>query len=70
MADQDIVLRRLARDLSLRRRFERLTVRDLVRVENLRKVLLVLAFRLGRCDKEEEKDTLRTDAVERMYSFL
>ena len=66
MADQDIVFRRLARDLYLRRRFERLTVRDLVRVEKLRKILLVLAFRLGRCDKEEEKDTLRTDAVERM----
>jgi hypothetical protein len=49
------VLRRVARELSLRRRFDRLTARDFVRSEKLKKVLLFLAFKLGRCRDQEEK---------------
>jgi hypothetical protein len=56
MPNEGVVLKRLARDLSLRHRFERLTVSDLVKSEKLKKVLLVLAFKLGRCDKNEEKE--------------
>lgn len=53
MANDGVVIRRLARELSLRRRHDRLTVRDLVRSEKLQKILLLLAFKIGRSSGEE-----------------
>ena len=38
MPSEAIIVRRLARELSLRRRFERLTVRDQVRGEKMKKL--------------------------------
>ena len=41
MADRVVVLKRVAGQLSLRRRFERLTADDVVKSERLKKILLV-----------------------------
>jgi len=53
-----VVLKRLAHELSLRRRHSRLTVSDLVKCEKLEKVLLLLAFKMGRVDNANDKEAL------------
>lgn len=55
MERRRVVVRKLARDLSLRRRYDRLTVHDLVKVEKLKKLLLVLALKLGQCVNDEDE---------------
>ena len=56
-------MKRLTRELSLRRRYSRLTVSDLVNCEKLEKVLLLLAFKIGRAQylslRYHEKPILR-----------
>jgi hypothetical protein len=56
MPSEAIIVRRLARELSLRRRFERLTVRDQERSEKIEKVMMVLAFKLGSNDGDDDDE--------------
>lgn len=44
MANKGIVLKRVAQELSLRRRFQRLTADDVVRAERLKKIMLLFAL--------------------------
>lgn len=51
--------RQTARDLSLRRRFERKTADDVVKSDRSKKLLLVLAVKLRRAGKETERRRIR-----------
>ena len=66
MPDLRIVCKKLARELSLRRRHSRLTVKDLVEIEKLQKVLLVIAFQIGRCNSEQEKEKVHWQGLLRL----
>ena len=53
MPAEAVIVRRLARELSRRRRFERLTIRDQVRGEKIEKVMMMLAFKMGNNDGKD-----------------
>jgi hypothetical protein len=55
MANEGIVLRRVAQNLSLRRRFQRLTADDVVRAERLKKIMLLFALKIRRAKESEDK---------------
>ena len=56
MANEGISLRRVAQQLSLRHRFQRLTADDVVRVDRLKKLMMLFALQIRHAKEADDKD--------------
>lgn len=69
MNTNPIVLKRVARELSLRRRYSRLTANDVIQSEQLEKVLLCLAFMWRRLQKSSNSNEEKRKKTRKAFNL-